>query len=129
MDGHDDRAASQRRQRADDERAPVARPHAHALPFAHAQPVKLGPQRFDFAPEGTVIQRTAGINDGNAVGPLPGGTGKRFKNIHRLANLNLTFSLNLNPAFACPPDTQSASHAAGRANYSESARRARRQYL
>ena len=83
MDGHDDRAATQRRQRADDKCASVARPHADTLSFAHAQPVELNPQCFDFAPERPVIQRTAGINDGDMVGPLPGGTGKRFKNIHR----------------------------------------------
>ena len=89
MDGHDHRAAAQRRQRADDEGAPVARPHAHALPCAHAQPVKLDPQRLDFAPERLVIQRAAGINDGDAVGPLPGGLGKRFENVHRPENLFL----------------------------------------
>ena len=37
MDGHDDRAAPQRRQGADDERAPIAALHAHALRAAHAQ--------------------------------------------------------------------------------------------
>ena len=84
MDGHDDRAAAERRQRADDKRASVARPHADALSRAHAQPVELDPQRLDFAPERLVIQRAAGINDGDAVGPLAGGSGQRFKNIHRL---------------------------------------------
>ena len=103
MDGHDHRAASQRRQRADDKSASVARPHAHALSFAHAQPVKLDPQRFDFAPERPVIQRTAGINDGHAVRPLPGGVRKGFKNVHgHLVNLNR----NLAPNTSATPLTE-----------------------
>ena len=93
MNGHDDRAAAQRRQRADDERASVARPHADALSFAHAQPVKLDAQRLDFAPERLVIQRAAGINDGGAVGPLAGGLGKRVKNVHA-AKIKFILTLN-----------------------------------
>ena len=44
MNRHDDRAASQRRQRADDERAAVAGTHADALTRPHAQPVELAAQ-------------------------------------------------------------------------------------
>ncbi len=82
MDRHDDRAAPQRRQRADDERAAVAGAHANALSPAYAQPVELEAQRLDFAPEGLIIQWPGGVNDGGAIRPLAGGTGQRFKNVH-----------------------------------------------
>ena len=73
VNGHDHRAASERRKRADDKRAPVARPHANALARFHAEPVKLPAQRLDFAPERPVVHRAAGINDGSAGWPLAGG--------------------------------------------------------
>ena len=82
MNRHDDRAASQCCQRADHERPPVARPHAHPLPRAHAQPIKLDPQRFNLAPERPVIQCPAGINNRDAVRPIPGGMRKVFENVH-----------------------------------------------
>src|ERR1035437_4060432 len=128
MNGHDHRAATERRQRADDERASVARPHADTLSFAHAEPVKLDAQRFDFAPERLVVQRAAGINDGGAIRPLTGGLGKRVENVHfHRAILNLVLTLNLSSLGQ--PDIQPIPHAAGPASCSESARQAERQYL
>ena len=95
VNGHDDRAAAQRRQRADDKRASIARPHTDALPFTHTQPVKLDLQSFDFPPERLVIQRPAGINNGSAVRPLTGGVRKRVENVHgHLVNLNRNLALN-----------------------------------
>ena len=82
MNRHDHRTAAERRERANDKRASVARSHADALAGLHAKPVELAAQRLDLAPERLVIQRAAGINDGGAVGPIPRGGGKRFKNIH-----------------------------------------------
>ena len=82
MNRHDHRAAAERRQRADDKCAAVARPHADALSRFHAEPVELAAQRLDFAPERLVIQRAAGINDGGAFRPLAGGTGECVKNVH-----------------------------------------------
>ena len=72
MNRHDDRAAAERRQRADDERAAIARPHADALAGLHAEPVELAAQRLDFAPERLVIQLAAAVNDGRAAWPLTG---------------------------------------------------------
>ena len=93
MNRHDHRTAAERRQRADDECASVARPHADALAFAHAETVELDAQRLDLAPKRLVIQRAAGINDGSAGGPLAGGTGEGFKNIHaRRLNFRLARS-------------------------------------
>ena len=82
MDGHDDRAAAQGGQAADDERASVAAAHAHALSAAHAQPFELDPEGFDFAPERLVIQRAGGINDRDLFGPLARGLEKGFVNVH-----------------------------------------------
>ncbi len=82
MNGHDDRAAAQGGQAADDERASVATAHAHALAAAHAQPFKLDAEGFNFAPERLVIQRTGGINDRRLAGPLARGLGKGFVNVH-----------------------------------------------
>ena len=118
MNGHDDRAATHRRQAADDERASVAAAHAHPLSAAHAQPFELGPEGFDFAPERLVIQRAGGINDRRLVGPLARGLGKGFVNVH--FDLNPTLNLNLSR------DTQSFRRAAGPAGCSESVRQAGR---
>ena len=83
MNRHDDRAAAECRESADDEGAPVATLHAHALSVAHAQRSQLAAQIFNFAPEGLVIHRAGGINDGGSFGPLAGGLGESLVNVHR----------------------------------------------
>ena len=66
----------------DDERAPIARAHAHALARPHVQPRELEPQGLDLAPERLVIQRPGGINDRRPLRPLPGGLSKGIENVH-----------------------------------------------
>src|SRR5450631_444428 len=82
MNRHDHCAAAERGQRADDERATIARTHADALAIGHSELVELCAQGFHFMPERLVIQCATGVNDGSAFGPLAGRSGEGFKNIH-----------------------------------------------